>query len=134
MVDITVTAASVKPTATTKRQTKIAAVAITAGQVVYVNSTDRIALADCDLSADAAKAVGIALNSCAADQPCSYAAAGDVTFNAALTKGAVYVLSGNVGGIAPVADLASLDYVTILGVASSTTNLQVNIYASGVVV
>lgn len=134
MVDVTVTAANVAPTSTTKRQTKIASVAITAGQVVYVNASDQLALADADLSEAAAAAVGVALNSCSANQPCSYAASGDVTFNAGLTKGAVYVASGTAGGIAPVADLASEDYVTILGVASTATNLQVNIYASGVVV
>lgn len=134
MVDVTVTAASVAPTSTTKRQTKNAAVAITAGQAVYVNASDLVALADADASALTAAATGIALNSCAAGQPCSYATIGDVTFNAGLTKGAVYVVSGTAGGIAPVADLAVLDYVTILGVASSTTNLQVDIYVSGVVV
>jgi hypothetical protein len=131
MADISVTAASVVPTSTTKRQTKNAAAAITAGQVVYVNSSDLVALADNDASVTTAAAVGIALNSCAAGQPCSYATSGDVTFNAVLTAGAVYVLSSTAGGIAPVADLASDDYVTILGVASTTTNLTININASG---
>lgn len=131
MADISVTASSVVPTATTKRQTKVAAAAITAGQVVYVNTSDQLALADNDASATTAAAVGIALNSCAADQPCSYATSGAVTFNAVLTAGTIYVLSSTAGGIAPAADLASGDYVTILGVASSTTSLTVNINASG---
>jgi hypothetical protein len=131
MADISVTASSVVPGATARRQTKTASVAITAGQVVYVNSSDQLALADNDASATTAAAVGIALNSCAANQPCSYATSGAVTFNAVLTAGTIYVLSATAGGIAPAADLASDDYVTILGVASSTTSLTVNIFASG---
>lgn len=131
MTDISVTASSVVPGAGAKRQTKTASVAITAGQVVYVNSSDQLALADNDASTTTASAVGIALNSCAANQPCSYATSGPVTFNAVLTSGTIYVLSATAGGIAPAADLDAEDYVTILGVASSTTSLTVNIFASG---
>lgn len=131
MADISVTASSVVPTSTAKRLTKTAAVAITAGQVVYVNASDQLALADNDASTTTATAVGVALNSCAANQPCSYATEGNVTFNAVLTAGTIYVLSSTAGGIAPAADLASADYVTIVGVASSTTNMKIHMYASG---
>lgn len=132
MVDIAITAANVAPTANTQRLTKIAAAAITAGQAVYVNATDNLALADADLSAAAAAAVGIALNNAAINQPCSYAVGGDITINAVATVGAVYVLSGDAGGVAPVADLASADYVTILGVGKTTTSIQLGINATGI--
>jgi hypothetical protein len=47
-----------------------------------------------------------------------------LTFNAVLTAGTIYVQSATAGGIAPAADLASGHHVTILGVATSTTNLE----------
>ena len=47
-----------------------------------------------------------------------------------MTAGAVYVVSANAGGIAPVADLGSGDYVTLLGIATSTTNLKLSISVS----
>jgi hypothetical protein len=132
MVDIAITAANVAPTASTQRLTKIAAAAITAGQAVYVNASDRLALADADLSATAAAAVGIALNNAAANQPCSYAVGGDVTINAVATVGTIYVLSGTAGGVAPAADLASGDFVTVLGVGKTTTSIQLAVNATGI--
>jgi len=131
MVDIVVTASAVKPTASTKTQTKRASVAITAGQAVYVTAADVLALADNDASALTQAAVGIALNSCAADQPCSYATEGDLTMGSIITAGTIYVLSSTAGGIAPAADLGAADYVTILGVGKNATTLSVKINVSG---
>lgn len=131
MADLTVTAASVQPTSTTKRLTKIAAEAITAGESVYVNTNDQLALADNDLSAAAASAVGIALASAAAGQPCPYAYEGDLDMGSILTAGLIYVVSSTPGGIAPSADLASGDYTTILGVAKDADTLSLHVHASG---
>jgi hypothetical protein len=55
-----------------------------------------------------------------------------VTYNSAFTVGQVYVASTNAGGIAPYADLGSGDYVTILGVATTATNLKLSINQSGI--
>jgi hypothetical protein len=133
MADITITAASVKKTATTVIEEGVAGATITAGKPVYKDSTDgKLKLADADLSLAAAEAIGIALNGAETDHPLEYATGGDVTYNAGLTAGTVYVVSATAGGVAPSADLdaASTWYATILGVASSTTNLKVSIKAS----
>ena len=132
MVDLTVTAASVVPTTTTKRLTKVASEAIDAGEAVYLNASDQLVLADNDASAASAAAIGIALASAAANQPCPYTYDGGLTVGAILTLGTTYILSSTAGKIAPIADVASGDYVTILGVASSTSVLDVHIHASGV--
>jgi len=41
-----------------------------------------------------------------------------------MTVGEVYVVSATAGGIAPVGDLTTGNYVTVLGVATTTSNLQ----------
>ena len=134
MSDITITSASVKKTATTVVETGVAGQAITAGHPVYRKALDnKLYLCDADLSDVAAEAVGIALNDTAGvDAPLDYAVDGDLTFNAGLTAGTIYVVSATAGGIAPSADLDtnSTWYATILGVASSTTNLKLAIKAS----
>jgi hypothetical protein len=52
---------------------------------------------------------------------------------ATLVVGQVYVLSANAGNIAPVSDLATGWYTTILGIAISTTQLQMGPVNSGIV-
>jgi hypothetical protein len=49
-----------------------------------------------------------------------------------LTPGTVYCLSGTPGGICPLADVTTGDDVIILGVALSTTVLDVQINDTGV--
>jgi hypothetical protein len=72
--------------------TKIAGVAIKAGQVVYYDETTELLLltdADPAGSGDPAKllkAVGVALNSCDAGQSCTYQYAGEITLGAANDK------------------------------------------------
>ena len=113
----------------------ISQVAITAGQVVYLDSANggKVNLADADVEASAV-AVGVAVNDCAAGGVCSYVKSGSQisVSGAPFTKGLAYYVSLTAGGIAPVADLLTGDYVTIIGVASSTSVLDVNINASGV--
>lgn len=131
MADLSVTAASVQPTSSTKRQTKIAGAAITAGQAVYVDSSNLVQLADADSSATTAAAVGISMNDAASGQPVSYAYEGTLDMGSIITAGEIYVVSGTAGGIAPKADLASGDYVTILATGSDTDTVTIDINASG---
>ena len=132
-IDDTVTAANVTrvsgPTITGN-----AGAAITAGQVVYLDASGNVQPAKCSGTATLAGAVGIALNSApGANQPIVYAPSGTVVgFGAVLASGQIYVLSANTGNIAPAADLVTGNYTVILGVATSTSNLQINIIASGV--
>ncbi len=112
----------------------MAGIAITEGKSVYKDPTDgKIKLADADLSQAAAEGIGVAVSSASGvDQPVEYAIDGDLTFNAGLTAGTVYVVSATAGGIAPTADMdtASTWYCTIIGVASSTTNMKLAIKPS----
>lgn len=135
MAAISVTATSVLKGTGCTTQEGIAGASITAGQAVYMDSTDsdKIKLADADASTAAAAAVGISLHAATSGQPIEYAVAGNVTFNAVLTAGKVYVVGGTAAGdINPVADLTTNWRTTVLGVATSTTNLRMLLYASGV--
>lgn len=139
MANISVTAASVKPAnENTVIGRGIAGASITAGQPVYADSGDSFKIKPtAHTNAGTAAAVGIALNSASADQPVAYAVSGDVTFNAVLTAATVYVMGSTVsaGTISPSADLDASSntlFGTVLGIATSTTNLRVGINASGV--
>jgi hypothetical protein len=50
-----------------------------------------------------------------------------------MTAGVAYYLSDTPGGICPVADLGTGEYPSIVGIATSTTVLNVNFQSSGVV-
>ena len=93
----------------------------------------KLKLADNDSGTAAVRTVyGIALHASLDGQPLSVIKRGPLTLNAVLTAGTTYVLSSTPGGIAPQADAASGDEVVILGVALSTTSLDVNIKNTGV--
>lgn len=132
--DLSLTAANVVAGSGSTVVAGTAGAAVTAGQVVYRDAaTGTWKLAD-DNSATAAARTpeGIALNGAASGQPLSVLRAGPVTIGATLTAGVAYYLSDTPGGICPVADLASGEYPTIIGIATSTTVLDVKIHASGV--
>lgn len=135
MTDVTVTAANVKRSdANSATFTGKNAAAATAGQVMYLNSSGKLALAQCDGTAAEAAAVGIAVTSApGTDQDLVVITKGLLTMSG-LTKGTVYAVSATAGGIAPVADLVSGNYVTVLGVAISSTQLLVDPIISGITV
>lgn len=130
MSDFSVTATSVVPTTSTGFGEGTAGASVTAGMPIYLDTSDNT-LKPCDADASASSvAVGVALHSASAGQPLKYAKSGNVTFNAAFTAGAIVCVSTTAGGLAPYADLGSGDFVTIIGVATSTTNLFIKIVAS----
>lgn len=134
-LDLAITpAAVVKGTGAVVRN-GTAGVAITAGQTVYEDASDgnKVKLADADLSAAAATLKGVALHAAAAGQPIAYQDGGNLTLNAVLTAGKVYVLSATAGGIAPVADLAAGWRTSLVGIALSTTSLMLLIANSDTV-
>ena len=138
MAEITLSAASVKPAnPNTVIGRGTAGVAISAGQVVFLDTDNKLKLASANAVGSAA-AVGVALNSAAADQPLAYAISGDVTGTGsptAMTAATVYVLGSSAGTIMLMSDLdltSGNRYGTIVGIATSATNLRVGINASGV--
>lgn len=134
MSDISITAASVLPGADATISHRIAGATITAGQVVYLDKTDgRMKLADNNSGTAALRSPkGIALNGASNGQPLAVLEEGDITIGAAITAGVALYLSDTPGGICAVADLASGEYPTILGIAKSASVLAVKIQQSGV--
>lgn len=134
MADLTITAANVISGSGSKVTNGTAGATITAGQVVYLDSTDtRYKLADNNSATAAVRAPkGIALHGAANGQPLAVHERGSITIGATLTAGVAYYLSDTPGGICPVADLTSGEYPSILGIATSTALLNVNIQQAGV--
>ena len=131
MADLSITASDVLKTTTTKTYQGVAGATVTAGQPVYADAADsgKYQPADADASATSA-AIGIATHGAAAGQPLIVAQYGSLTLSAVMTAGEVYCVSTTAGGIAPVGDLTSGNYVTVLGVATTTSNLKLGLNAS----
>jgi hypothetical protein len=132
MADISQTAANVKLISTGPFGNAVAGEAITQGQPFYLASGSAFR---CDANDGAAKAVavGIALTPATTGQTFLYALPGaTVDVGATLTVAAAYIVSENVGAIAPIADLATNSYLTILGVATAAGSLYFDPLVSGV--
>ena len=135
MVDLVITAANVVSGAGAHVAHEAAGATITAGQMVYRDPTDgqKCKLADNNAATAAVRAPkGIALNGAANNQPLAVHEKGPITIGATLVPGTTYFLSDTPGGICAAADLATGEYPTIIGIAISTTVLDVNIHQSGV--
>lgn len=134
MADLSITAANVLARGGASIRHGVAGATITAGQVVYLDASDGIyKLADSNSGTAAARSPrAIALNGASTGQPLAVQESGPITIGATLTAGVAYYLSGTAGGICPVADLASGMYPTLIGIASSTTVLDVKFHESGV--
>lgn len=128
MADLTITAANVVPGARARIESYISGEAVAIGQSAYIKASDgRAYKADANASAEAAGSVGrgIAVSTAsAAGQQVDLQVSGVLAFGAILTNGEIYVASATAGGIAPEADLTTGWYVTLLGVATSTSNLE----------
>jgi hypothetical protein len=133
--DISITAASVVPSASAKFATKTAGATITAGQVVYEDTSDsnKVKLADTDSATALARVVfGIAAGGAAAGQPVRIIREDPaLTLGAVVAIGDIIILSGTAGAICPSTDAATGDYVTFLAVATSTTVVNFKPVASG---
>lgn len=134
MADLTITAANVLKGSGSSVTNGTAGASVTAGQVVYLDSTaGTYKLADCDSGTAAARSPdGIALHAAASGQPLAVLTGGPITIGATLTAGDAYYLSATGGGICPVADLVTGNYPTIIGIATSASVLNVKFLESGV--
>ena len=135
MTDLVITPADVQRGAGAITKQVSALSAVTAGQVVYKDSTtSNRAPVDADGAADMRVVEGIALGGAAADQPFIVQTDGDIELGSIITVGEIYVLSDTAGGIMPAADLEAGDYVSIIGVGISNTTIRLGILNSGVAV
>lgn len=135
MADITITPASVAAASDAIKENGTAGATITAGQVVYLDSSDgRYKLADTD-SATAAVRVprGIALHGSSNGQPLQILTRGSITIGGTTVVGVPYYLSGTAGGICPYADVAAGDYPALLGIGTSVTQIKIGILEAGAV-
>jgi len=131
MTDETVTAANVAPVTTGSNRTRIKqgtyGATVTAGQSLALQTDGMWDPADCDASAvlSGSGGTGISLNGGAANQPADIVAGGEYDPGFTATEGVIYVYSGTAGGIAPVGDLGTGDWVVIIGVGNSDGNIDV---------
>lgn len=128
MADISITAASVLAGTGATRETGLAGAAIAIGEVVYKDSNGKYQLADADGATALRSPIGFALSGAsAANQPIHVLKSGPLTVGAVLTAGTAYYLSDTPGKICPLADVTGGDYIVLIGLATSTSVLQVNI-------
>jgi hypothetical protein len=132
MADLTVTATSVLPSASANAEYGTLGEAATAGQPVYKKAADsKFYKAQCDAATDD-DVYGILLSGGAAGQPCAVQRTGDITIGATVGIGTIYVLSAAAGGICPSADLVSTNYVTIIGVGVSATDIRMALLTTSI--
>ena len=133
MANLSITAANVVEDSVSK-QAYTAGATITAGQALYIDTgnSNVAKLAQSDGTALEATVKGVAMNGASSGQPVYIAVSGDLDIGATVTVGTIYVLSQTAGAICPVADLASSDYVSIIGVGTAADNFKIAITNSGV--
>jgi len=134
MADLSITAANCVPSAGSLIEWGTSGATITAGKPIYLDSsTNTWKLADNnDATAAVRQATAMSLTGSSAGQPLAYMRSGSLTLGATMTAGTVYYLSATAGGICPVADLSTGHYVQTIGVATSTTVMQLGFNYSGV--
>lgn len=136
MADVTITASNVARVSGQVVREFNAGETITAGMCVYLKTSDsKWYKGQCDGTAEEAGGStrhGIALNGAANGQPLVVQVDGTVTIGGTLVAGTIYVMSATAGGIAPHADLASTNKLSIIGYGSTTAILAITPNATGV--
>jgi len=129
---------AIRPTLTTTLATNRAVLfgaTISTGQAAYLDATDsKYKLADSNSTLALAAAVGVFVTP-GIDAGYGYVATGGsiILVGTTLVVGTTYCVGSTAGSIVPISDLTTGDYVTILGTASTTTQLDLAIKASGIV-
>jgi hypothetical protein len=132
MADLTITASAIIPVSGFTPFDAMAGANITAGLASYLDAAaGTIKIADNDASAAAATVKGISLHAALTSQPIRLIIGGSLGMGAILTAGVFYYL-GEDGGICPVADLGTPEWVSLIGYGSTTSNLVLSIVNTGV--
>lgn len=114
---------------------KVAAEAISAGQIVAVDENGELVLADASgLTGALPNAAGMALNSAAVGQVVSFATQGVVTTDTdQVEQGkAYYVLPESPGVIGEMSDIAEGQIVTLIGFADTGSSIRLSIVNTGI--
>lgn len=127
MSDISITAANVAKTTTNSVEYGTAGGTITAGMAVYLDEADSRYKAARANSAATAICSGIALHGASAGQPLAVQTGGIITIGGTAVVGEQYVVSAAAaGGIAPLSDLSTGNYVVPLGWGKTATTIQLD--------
>lgn len=103
------------------------------GLLCYIDRADRDRVKKADaLTLAKAEVAGVNLNVASTGQPVTLQTDGTYQAGGALTVGQTYIASTNAGGVAPITDLSTDSFVSIWGVATSTANIKIARFASGV--
>lgn len=136
MSDVSITAANVVPASDAQIGTGIAGATITAGQSIQLEASSgtwKLASAATTAILAGSGGVAVAVSGASAGQPVSYIQSGTTAIGGTVVKTGIYVVSPtNPGGIAPIADLGSGNYLSILGYATTTGILAITRNATGV--
>ncbi len=134
MADIAVTPANVLKYTGARTGSGTAGETILAGQVLYRKAADGLLWKAVDTAAASADAVGVALNGASAGQPVTYLISGGLNPGGTVVVGTTYGVTDTAGGIGAVSERASGDFITVLGIGTTATRIDVDIQASGVAV
>lgn len=129
-----VTVASVIPGTGIQYEDHIAGATITAGQWVYLDTSDssKAKLADANSSSATATVRGVAMHGALSGQPLRIAVRGNINPGFTVGIGDFYILHGDAGGISLHTDLATGYYPVLLGIGTTASNLLLGITAGGV--
>lgn len=123
---------AVRPTERTQYRHILYGATISAGNCVTMVDAEGV-LSDADASAALAGVEGIAITPGVDSGYGLIANRGSIILvGATMTVGTVYIASDTPGGIKPMSDAESGDWVTIIGTASTTTQLDLSITRTAV--
>lgn len=134
MSDVVISSSLVQPGANAPTAHYISGADLTQpGLLCYVDRSDRDRVKKADaLTLQKAEVAGVNLNVASTGQPVILQTDGEYQAGGALTEGQTYNVSTNAGGIAPITDLSTDSYVSIWGVATSTAEMSIVRFPSGV--
>lgn len=134
MANLSITAANVGLGNAARVRTVQVGEAVTHAQPLYLGTDNKYYKADANLSLAASKAVAVSLSSASTDGYVVIVETEEslVNLGATLTVGETYVVSATAGAICPIGDLTTGAYPCILGIATTTALLKLNIFSSGV--
>lgn len=135
MAALTITATSVVPGSNVNKTLVQFGEAVTQGQLVYQKSTDgKYYKCQADGTAEESGSgvnLGVALSNCAASQWGGIQTQGTITIGATCVVGTTYYAHTTAGSIGEYGDLSTGHYITVVGRATTTGIIKLELAADG---